>query len=367
MSLLEQLKNVKLKSSGVERDFSGPKTTGFLSQGEIDKYQNSVLDVNTEQWYAILRDVTFETIYCPIYYDEAQLFVKVYEKVYKDVDSSEIASRNWRDALGAEDLKLVQDMSDRLQEQMLTYTQDGGSAFVKTSSRSAKDAPLYQEKIKQLYLEKLHSHPKELHCDENLQITCLLEAAFEAMKVTDAGTVLDMFMRSERIFQDMLLATEKKDRFHENFVIRQYHHIDVDMEFRGFVFNNRLTALSQYNYLIYSKRLVKQKEHVLNLITEFYNQEVLPRLKTAKFEKDFIIDFALTDEGKRIWVIEINPFMETTDGALFDWNKERSILEGGEAEDMTFRLTTRPKPGAKVMLPVGARQLLQETSSTSSV
>ena len=30
----------------------------------------------------------------------------------------------------------------------------------------------------------------------------------------------------------------------------------------------------------------------------------------------------------KLWVIELNPFMETTDGCLFSWKHERHILEG---------------------------------------
>jgi hypothetical protein len=49
--------------------------------------------------------------------------------------------------------------------------------------------------------------------------------------------------------------------------------------------------------------------------------------------------------------------METTDGALFSWQHERAeILEN--CDQFTFRITERPQPGAKAMLPYSLKQIL---------
>jgi hypothetical protein len=56
-------------------------------------------------------------------------------------------------------------------------------------------------------------------------------------------------------------------------------------------------------------------------------------------------------------VIEINPFLETTDGALFSWQHEReSILQN--FEQFTLRITERPKSGARAMLPLSLRKII---------
>lgn len=62
--------------------------------------------------------------------------------------------------------------------------------------------------------------------------------------------------------------------------------------------------------------------------------------------------------GTKMWVIEVNPFLETTDGALFSWNHERTILEG--SQEFVFRITEKPRPGAKTILPQSVRGLLEE-------
>ena len=65
------------------------------------------------------------------------------------------------------------------------------------------------------------------------------------------------------------------------------------MEFRGFVYNRKLTALSQYNYLIHSERLCHNKINIADLIKTFYDTNVAPKLSHANFNKNFVIDFAV--------------------------------------------------------------------------
>ncbi|KAH3721801.1 hypothetical protein DPMN_064748 [Dreissena polymorpha] len=114
---------------------------------------------------------------------------------------------------------------------MNVYTEDG-YAFVKTSSRSAKDAPLVQTKFHKLYTAELESFP-ESDRSENTQNTCLLRAAFVALRVKTVDEVIDMFIRSERIYQDLLLAAVNQVYvYNEHFVVREFINIDVDMEFR---------------------------------------------------------------------------------------------------------------------------------------
>ena len=127
---------------------------------------------------------------------------------------------------------------------------------------------------------------------ENDAITCLLKAAFHSLKVQNAYDVLEMFIKSERIYQDMLLALDVDARFNENFIIREFQNIDVDMEFRGFVFDCKLNALSQYNYLIYSERLNLKKEDIEKQIIHFYNINVKPKIEISQLSS-FIIDFAI--------------------------------------------------------------------------
>ena len=214
-----------------------------------------------------------------------------------DKDPSVSVETDWREHINDKERDVLDKLSTRLEEAMKPFTKDG-YAFVKTSSRSAKDAPLVQRSFKKLYQDELEMHTEE-HLPENTQITCLLKAAFLALRVKAAGEVLDMFLRSQRIYQDLYLAAiNQSEKYNENFVIRKFVDIDIDMEFRGFVFENDLVALSQYNYLICSKRLVDGKEKYGQMVKKYFDEAVKPKLMAAEFPKNLVVDFAICDEGK---------------------------------------------------------------------
>ncbi len=182
--------------------------------------------------------------------------------------------------------------------------------------------------------------------DENAKLICLLTAQRQAFKMHTAKDVIASFIASERIYQDMLLALRHQDRFRENFVIRKWYEIDSDMEFRGFCYKGKLTALSQYHHFTFFPRLIERKQQIEERIRDYFERHVAHRL-TNRMES-YIIDFALCGEDlEQIWIIELNPFLETTDGCMFSWQKERAVLENGPFE---FRVNERPVRGSRSMI-----------------
>ncbi|XP_050418437.1 uncharacterized protein LOC126831840 isoform X1 [Patella vulgata] len=358
-SFLDDIKSAKLKKSAhATKDYSSPKLAGFTSSEEIKEYQNAVLDVNTELWQECLKEVTFPSKYCPISIEEAETFVRIFERMFKNLDAERISKIDLWGNLTPEEKIVIDNLSSKLDVvlQEVIRNSKEGCAFVKTSSRSPKDAPMAHGKFGELYKSYLSKLSEEERNCENQQIICLLKSAFEAMKVTSAREVMQLMITSERIYQDMLLALEIKDRYHENFVVREFVPIDVDMEFRAFVFDLELTAIAQYNYLVFSDRLLKEKDVIIERLQKFYKEEVKTRI-TTKFPQHFIVDFAVCKD--KIWVIEINPFLVSTDSGLFSWEHERHLLEGKEG--FQFRIVEKAKPGAKTMLPSSVKCLLSKT------
>jgi len=224
--------------------------------------------------------------------------------------------------------------------------------FAKLSSRSAKDATDAQERLQQLFAK----YCKESNVDDqddNGRIAELLKAATHCMKVSSSSQVVSMFINSERIHHDIGSALKYgKEQFKQNVVIRKWIPIDIDMEFRGFVHKGKLTALSQYNHIVYFQRLSDMKQEIAKKICTFYEQQIKERLKDYE---GYIIDFALCGENyDRILVIELNPFMESTDAALFSWQQEREKLENGPFE---FRIRDQ-QPTGKIKIEYKYRVLL---------
>ena len=390
------LAQVRLRKPASFRDASSPNLT--LGAGEdaaaTATYQSTVLDINIESWYPLIREHTFATEFLPFDPAVGALFIEAYESYeahLKRVCTGVLpagAAYTVPDGLAARLDALagsLQAVIDRVQ------ARPGAGVFVKASSRSAKDAPTSRRRLGELYHARLAAAADGT---DNTKIVCMLQAGLEIMKVHTAAEALDLFSRSERIMQDMLLARQRPERWEESFAVRRWVDIPVDMEFRGFVKSGRLTALSQYNHLAHFPRLVTHAAAIERRIRAFFDADIAPRLASA-FD-DYVVDFAIapdpdapepgaTDAGGgvdagcgtgRIYVIELNPFLETTDGCLFSWKHDRAVIEGtaaaaaaltdGDGSPGTvcrpraaMRVCTGPRSGAKAMIATDWRKLLE--------
>lgn len=153
------------------------------------------------------------------------------------------------------------------------------------------------------------------------------------------------------------------------------------MEFRGFVYKKRLTALSQYFHIAFFPILVQHKVpphtislllplhyalklcNVISLTKKIKKNEIAETIRKFFAERiaglipldNCVIDFGITTkngDGKlpifgrtdaiRAFVIELNPFNDYagcgTDPGLFDWKVDRRVIDGEEEELFEFRI-----------------------------
>lgn len=104
------------------------------------------------------------------------------------------------------------------------------------------------------------------------------------------------------------------------------------------------------------------KDSIAERICSFFKTTIQPKLKDT-FDS-YIIDFALVgDEYKEIVVIELNPFLSSTDGCLFSWKRERKLIEQGPFE---FRILTKIPHGGKSLLSTDWRVLLESANNIST-
>ena len=255
----------------------------------------------------ILHLETFPTYYFPLNRSDAEYFIRIFEKNFQKLHQNQLYDEIrkkmkfcFEENQDVDEKNWFENIEQRLQIVIDQFFPDQNGFFAKTSSRSAKDATIFRDDFIQIYQNQLMkcSNPTE----ENSRIISLLNAAFLCLRLRSASELLLTFLISERIYQDMLLAIETHrsldDSFHENIVLRPFISIDIDMEFRGFVYQQSLTCLSQYNYLIYSSRLFKSKEIILKKIQTYFDEII--KIKLSNYQlKDYVIDFALTKiDGK---------------------------------------------------------------------
>jgi len=155
-----------------------------------------------------------------------------------------------------------------------------------------------------------------------------------------AEQILEMFLTSDRVCEDDLpLALQFPDKWSQHLIIRSWVTVPIQFEFRGFVYNNKLTALSQYFTNAYFEDVVKHKEKILKLVLELF-QSVKDVLNIQPAE--YVLDIAVQLEEDKAYVIELNPFGKPngmgTGTCLFDTSKEADLkVLFGESE-FEFRI-----------------------------
>lgn len=107
------------------------------------------------------------------------------------------------------------------------------------------------------------------------------------------------------------------------------------MEFRGFVYNNELNALSQYDDVVYYPNVVQYKEVICSRIKAFFEQHVKEALQE---HKNYVVDFFVGLE--KVYLIEINPFHNGAGACLFTWREHREVFMNGPFE---FRVVESPQ------------------------
>uniref|UniRef100_A0A673AYF8 Translation initiation factor eIF2 assembly protein n=1 Tax=Sphaeramia orbicularis TaxID=375764 RepID=A0A673AYF8_9TELE len=135
-------------------------------------------------------------------------------------------------------------------------------------------------------------------------------------------------------------------------VLRKWSELIPGGEFRCFVKENKLIAISQRDYTQYYQHILKQEEPVCQAIQDFFSQHIQYNF----LDEDFVFDVYRDSQG-RVWLIDLNPFGEVTDSLLFSWEE---LTSGGELnqhqEGPAFRYTTsevtvQPSPCLSYRIP----------------
>ena len=137
-------------------------------------------------------------------------------------------------------------------------------------------------------------------------------------------------------------------------VLRKAFNLNPALEFRCFVRNKTLLAISQreMNYFAF---LFELRPSLLDKIRTFLRDHVLPNFP----DKSFVFDVYIPPPHDRVWLIDINPWAPRTDPLLFSWLEMLQMAgpEDGKPDDGTdseeeyifepeFRLVERDDPEA---------------------
>uniref|UniRef100_A0AAQ4PLQ7 Translation initiation factor eIF2 assembly protein n=1 Tax=Gasterosteus aculeatus aculeatus TaxID=481459 RepID=A0AAQ4PLQ7_GASAC len=142
-------------------------------------------------------------------------------------------------------------------------------------------------------------------------------------------------------------------------VLRKWSELIPGGEFRCFVKENKLIAISQRDYTQHYQHVLKQEEQILHAIQAFFSQHIQYNF----LDEDFVLDVYRDSQG-RVWLIDVNPFGEVTDSLLFSWEELKScqsilkillwfprVQEGPAFRCTTSEVTVQPSPCLSYRIP----------------
>ena len=398
-TLTSALQRVCLRKvpEAAKHDISAPAiaTDAIFEARQRDLYQSRVLDANLETYYDLLAPagITFPTEFVPLSVEDARFFVAHYEAreaarahlVTQGVDEAQLddvtaayLAPGMREHIAVLEQRLAPALST-----LMSRDSAACGCFVKLSSRSPKDAVVLQRRRILGLFRGAYAHAlaavgghveKGSPADTNARIVAMLVSGTRALMVASSSEAIQLLRLSERIYQDCLLALDQAEhgRFKLNVCVRQWVDIHPGFEWRCFCRPGdcAITCISQYCYLACFPAIAALEPDVIaRHVTAYYERHVAPILRASPFAAyGFVCDIALPniatgDYDACIaggWVLELNPLLSSTDGALFSWQREEELIMGSK-QGVAYPVvrTTRSVPsGARAMIASSWKWLL---------
>lgn len=330
---------------------------------------------DNESWYEALREHTFASKFMALSEDEADAIVAFYAATYLSRRSATTA-----------EVETLRRLERRLEASIADVeVARGAGAFVRLSSRSPKDAAVLDRTV---FLESLRIHGGDAaaaaararldasdgaeavgddgvdDAASNAMMLAYSEAAWRGLQVFSGRQALQMLLSSERAYTDLLEALAARERvpFAMKVVARAWEpQLRQDLEFRGFVCENRLRAISQYNHYVCHEYLLPHKDVLQAAMVDFWEKNMREQPALAELA-NYVVDFAVVPQisdagdaraatlspelgtGCRVVVVELNPFDRETGAGLFDWRADAELLTGAARGDARpeFRMHASP-------------------------
>ena len=151
-----------------------------------------------------------------------------------------------------------------------------------------------------------------------------------SLKCNNFSEICDLLKSSDTISsfdlcENIVLCVSQNSEFFQHFlVLREWREIDPCYEFRCFVKNGELIAISQRNHSDYYSFLCQMKMEILELIGKFFHTEMKKRLLIPNCVFDCFIVAGLM----KVILLDFSAFNELTDALLYTWEELNERSEG---------------------------------------
>ncbi|KAF8943791.1 hypothetical protein BGZ47_005051 [Haplosporangium gracile] len=147
-------------------------------------------------------------------------------------------------------------------------------------------------------------------------------------------------------------------------VLRKWFDLAPSMEFRCFVRENKLVAISQRD-MTYYDFLKGIQEELEDKIVDFFEDKINGHFP----DSDYTFDVYITRNKDRIYLIDFNPFAQKTDSLLFDW-KELLHLDLEDKEQLehlpAMRLLESEAAGSHMQQPFAFNRYPSDVTDLSN-
>lgn len=347
-----------------------------------------------ENWYPLVKDFTFGMTVIPLSRDESRVLASYHEvskmlrmqedfEIQQTRDPNAPFGTNWDSKrfqrleaaiakhISEEQVQLLNHLLTQLDSVIASY---GGAAFVKLSTRSPKDAVFFGEPVKEHLRQILGQStvPAGTPEAEEEDIIAFIRAISFALRVSCGHEALTLLTRSERAFQDLLLADlmndNDRDRFSLSLVVRPWVNIDPEFEFRAFVSEGRLTACTQYYPNCFVSSIAARRDVIKQKIFSFWNEEIRPLIPAS--QPNYTIDFVLSTDLEKITIVELNNPPPLAGTSLYNWEDSADREEILHGSEFRLRVLTQvpasPKSSIHPVLANMIRHLRGEHDQTTS-
>eukprot|EP00913_Durusdinium_trenchii_P012876 g12091.t1 len=119
----------------------------------------------------------------------------------------------------------------------------------------------------------------------------------------------------------------------------RWHSLYESSEFRTFIRDGRLMAISQRQTSGFFEHLLKEDEveEIKTAIRNFFEEKVRGRFPLRRYVMDLYVDIP---PRRKVWLVDFSPWGPTTEPLLFDWSELRAELRASreEEEDPVLRV-----------------------------
>jgi len=138
------------------------------------------------------------------------------------------------------------------------------------------------------------------------------------LKCQTAGDVYLLLKSSDFVSSDLeLIDTVKNQKI--QIILRKWANLYDSQEFRCFVKDKRVVAISQRQADQHFEHLPQEKDELLVFLEDFLEECVFEKFASGGIPS-YVVD-VYVDRQDRVWIVDFNVWGERTDSLLFSWEE----------------------------------------------